>query len=55
MSDVYQQPILARDGQAAATPTLVKQSPLPMHRHTGSLAGTTCLMMDLVPRGKTGR
>jgi len=41
--DVYQQPILARDGQIVATPTLVRELPLPVRRHIGSLANTTGL------------
>jgi len=55
--DVYQQPILARGGQIAATPTLVKEFPLPMRRITGSLTGTTRLIigLDLATKGKTGR
>jgi len=55
--DVYQQPILARDGQIVATPTLVKEFPLPVRRLIGSLASTTRLFvgLDLVTKGKTGR
>ena len=55
--DVYQQPILARDGQIAATPTPVKEFPLQMRRFTGNLAGTPRLMVgsDLVAKGRTGR
>jgi circadian clock protein KaiB len=36
--DVYQQPTLARDGRIVATPTLVRELPLPVSRHIGSLA-----------------
>ena len=54
--DVYQQPILARDGQIVATPTLVKEFPLPVRRLIGSLTNTTRLIvgLDLVTKGKTG-
>jgi circadian clock protein KaiB len=54
--DVYQQPILARDGQIVATPTLVKEFPRPVRRFIGNLAKTTGLMvgMDFVTKGKTG-
>jgi circadian clock protein KaiB len=45
--DVYQQPILARDGQIVATPTLVKEFPLPMRRLIGNLTNTTGLFVAL--------
>jgi circadian clock protein KaiB len=55
--DVYQQPILARDGQIVATPTLIKEFPLPVRRLIGNLANTARLIvgLDLVTKGKTGR
>ncbi len=54
--DVYQQPILARDGQIIATPTLVKEFPSPVRRLIGSMTNTASLFvgLDLVPKGKTG-
>jgi circadian clock protein KaiB len=53
--DVYQQPILARDGQIVATPTLVKEFPRPVRRFIGDLANTTRLFvgLDLDTKGKT--
>ena len=53
--DVYQQPILARDGQIVATPTLVREFPEPLRRLIGNLANTTGLFvgMDLGTKGKT--
>jgi circadian clock protein KaiB len=45
--DVYQQPILARDGQIVATPTLVKELPRPVRRFIGDLANTTGLFVGL--------
>lgn len=45
--DVYQQPILARDGQIVATPTLVREFPLPVRRMIGTLANTTGLFVGL--------
>ena len=45
--DVYQQPILARDGQIVATPTLVKELPLPVRRIIGNLTNTTGLFVGL--------
>jgi circadian clock protein KaiB len=55
--DVYQQPILARDGQIVATPTLVKELPLPVRRLIGNLANAASLFvgLDLVTKGKAGR
>jgi circadian clock protein KaiB len=53
--DVYQQPILARDGQIVATPTLVREFPLPVRRLIGNLSNTAELFvgLDLGTRGKT--
>jgi circadian clock protein KaiB len=55
--DVYQQPILARDGQIVATPTLVKELPPPVRRFIGDLANTTRLFvgLDLHMKTKTKR
>lgn len=39
--DVYQQPIMARDGQIVATPTLVRELPCPVRRLIGDLTKTT--------------
>ena len=53
--DVYQQPLLARDGQIVATPTLVREFPRPVRRFIGNLANTTRLFvgLDLDTKGKT--
>lgn len=55
--DVYQQPILARDGQIIATPTLVKNFPPPVRRFIGTLENTarTFIGLDLQTRGETQR
>ena len=45
--DVYQQPILARDGQIVATPTLVRKFPRPVRRLIGNLSNTTGLFVGL--------
>lgn len=45
--DVYQQPVLARDGQIVATPTLVKEFPRPVRRLIGNLSSTTGLFVGL--------
>ena len=45
--DVYQQPILARDGQIVATPTLVREFPRPVRRLIGNLANSAALFVGL--------
>jgi circadian clock protein KaiB len=45
--DVYQQPILARDGQIVATPTLVKEFPKPVRRLIGDLTNISRLFVGL--------
>jgi circadian clock protein KaiB len=45
--DVYQQPILARDGQIVATPTLVREFPRPVRRLIGNLSNATGLYVGL--------
>lgn len=45
--DVYQQPILARDGQIVATPTLVREFPRPVRRFIGDLAKADSLFVGL--------
>jgi circadian clock protein KaiB len=55
--DVYQQPILARDGQIVATPTLVMEFPPPVRRLIGNLANATGLFvgLDVTVKGKARR
>ena len=52
--DIYQQPIIARDGQILATPTLVREFPRPVRRLIGNLANTTGLFvgLDVDTKGK---
>ena len=52
--DIYQQPALARDNQIVATPTLIKELPLPVHRFIGNLANIIGLFveLDLITKGK---
>ena len=45
--DIIQQPGLARANQIVATPTLVKEFPLPGRRFIGSLMNTTSLFGEL--------
>lgn len=44
--DIYQQPKLARDNQIVATPTLIREIPLPMRRFIGSLINAADLFAD---------
>lgn len=45
--DVYQQPILAKDGQIVAAPTLVKELPPPLRRLIGSMSDTERVLVGL--------
>lgn len=45
--DIYQEPIRARDGQIVATPTLVKELPLPVRRLIGTLTRCSRLFVGL--------
>jgi len=45
--DVYQQPILAKDGQIVAAPTLVKELPPPLRRLVGSMADTERVLIGM--------
>jgi len=45
--DVYQQPILARNGHIIATPTLVREFPPPVRRFIGNLASAKGLFVGL--------
>jgi circadian clock protein KaiB len=52
--DIYQQPELARDNQIVATPTLIKELPLPVRRFIGNLLNITgqFIELDLITQGK---
>jgi circadian clock protein KaiB len=52
--DIYQQPHLARANQIVATPTLIKELPLPLRRFIGSLLNIAALFveLDLIAKGK---
>ena len=45
--DVYQQPILAHDGQIVATPTLVRECPRPLRRFIGNMSKTPGLFVGV--------
>lgn len=53
--DIYQHPIIARDGQILATPTLVRELPRPMRRLIGDLTNTKGMFvgMHLGTKGRT--
>jgi circadian clock protein KaiB len=44
--DIYQDPIRARDDQIVATPTLVRETPLPIRRLIGTLAAVSSLLVE---------
>ncbi len=45
--DVYQQPILAKEGQIIAAPTLVKELPLPLRKLIGSMSNTERVLVGM--------
>lgn len=45
--DIYQQPELAREAQLYATPTVVKERPLPVRRLVGDLSDRTRVIAGL--------
>lgn len=45
--DIHQLPGLARDGQIVATPTLVRESPLPRQCFIGDMTNVTSLFVDI--------
>jgi circadian clock protein KaiB len=49
--DIYQQPKLAKGEQIIATPTLIKQLPLPLRRLIGDMSNTERFLVgiDLEP------
>ena len=50
--DIYQNPILAKDQQIVAVPTLVKQLPLPLRRLIGNLSDEERVLVGLDLRPK---
>jgi circadian clock protein KaiB len=45
--DILQQPALARESQIIATPTLIKESPLPLRRLVGNMSNTRQVLFGL--------
>ncbi|HWR26500.1 MAG TPA: circadian clock KaiB family protein [candidate division Zixibacteria bacterium] len=50
--DIYQQPILARDEQIIAAPTLIKKLPLPLRRLIGDMSDKERILVGLDLRPK---
>ena len=55
--DIYQQPKLAKEEQIIATPTLIKQLPLPIRRLIGDMSDTERFLVgiDLKPKNSLAR
>jgi len=45
--DIYQNPIIAKNGQILAAPTLIKELPLPLRRFVGDMSDTNTLLVGL--------
>jgi circadian clock protein KaiB len=45
--DIYQQPILAKDGRIIAAPTLIKELPLPVRKFIGDMSDFNKLIVGL--------
>ncbi len=53
--DIYQQPILAKDGQIVAAPTLIKDLPPPLRKLVGSMSNTERVLVGMdLHVGNTG-
>lgn len=54
--DIYQSPVMAKDADILAAPTLVKQLPLPVRRLIGDLSerGRVLVLLDLKAKGAAG-
>ncbi len=54
--DIYQSPVLAKDADILAAPTLVKQLPLPVRRLIGDLSerGRVLVLLDVKPKAESG-
>ncbi len=52
--DIYQQPALAKGEQIIATPTLVKELPLPLRKFIGDLSDTEKFLVGVDMKSKDG-
>jgi circadian clock protein KaiB len=50
--DIYQNPIIARDGHIIAAPTLVKEMPLPVRKFIGDMSDKNKLILGLDLKSK---
>ena len=50
--DIYQNPIIARDGKIIAAPTLVKEMPLPVRKFIGDMSDVNKLIVGLDLKSK---
>lgn len=50
--DIYQQPMLAKDEQIIATPTLIKKLPLPLRKLIGDMSDKERILLGLDLRRK---
>ena len=50
--DIYQNPIIAMDGQIIAAPTLIKEFPLPVRRFIGDMSDSSKLIIGLELKSK---
>jgi len=55
--DIYQRPLLARDEQIIAVPTLVKRLPPPLKKLVGDLSDSERILigLDLFPESKRAK
>ena len=52
IQDIYQDPIIAKNGQILATPMLIKELPLPLRKFVGNMSDTKKLLVGLDLRVK---
>jgi circadian clock protein KaiB len=54
--DIYQSPVMAKEADILAAPTLVKQLPLPVRRLIGDLSerGRVLVLLDVKPKAASG-
>ena len=50
--DIYQNPIIAKDGRIIAAPTLVKEMPLPVRKFIGDMSDLNKLIVGLDLKSK---
>lgn len=50
--DIYQQPVLAKEAQIVAAPTLVKELPAPLRRFVGDMSQTERILTGLGLKSK---